>query len=350
LPLEGLYLHLVRRGFSISVRDYQDALLALRRGYAAPCREELRWLCETLWVRSEEEASWFRRLFHEFPWPSVDQVRELSGNSRAPATDTERGTSGARPKASAVASPAREQAAAVEFASPSKSSVGLPRAVAPEATREAFIMTPRPLVGLRSLIIALRRFRVAQRSGPRVELDIDATVAEQCRRGTLLAPVLLPTRRNLASLVILVDASPSMVTWRHMNALLHEALGNSHLSNTGLYFFDNVPGDELYEMETLSRAIPTARVCENHPNAAVLIVGDAGAARGRFSRERPPHVRSFLRATRKAWHLVAALNPMPRARWQGTTAAQIAKLLPMFQLNEDGLIRAVDYLRGKLVV
>ena len=40
---------------------------------------------------------------------------------------------------------------------------------------------------------------------------------------------------------------------------------------------------------------------------------------------------------------------MPRARWKGTSAADIAKLkaVAMYPFTDDGLIQAVDFLRGK---
>jgi uncharacterized protein with von Willebrand factor type A (vWA) domain len=36
------------------------------------------------------------------------------------------------------------------------------------------------------------RYRRGTRGGPRTELDIDATVAERCRRGLLLRPACRP--------------------------------------------------------------------------------------------------------------------------------------------------------------
>jgi uncharacterized protein with von Willebrand factor type A (vWA) domain len=349
LPLEGLYLHLVRRGFPISVRDYQDALTALRRGYGTPRREDLRWLCETLWVRTEQEASRLDRLFREFPWPSAEHVREITGTpAETPKKPSRRGsTARRRPEDTREAAP--HAPAALEFAAPSQSGVGLPRAVTPARPGEVFIFNPRPLVSLRSLIIAFRRFRIAQRSGPRVELDVNATVAEQCRRGTLLQPVLVPARRNQARLVVLVDGSPSMVTWRPMNRLIADALGNSLLAHTALLFFDNSPAEDLYEVESLGRAIDIRKAREQHAGSALVIVSDAGAARGHLVRERTREIRAFLAASRSGWHPIVWLNPMPRSRWAGTTAAQIAALVPMFQFTDEGLIKAVDYLRGKLV-
>jgi uncharacterized protein with von Willebrand factor type A (vWA) domain len=102
-------------------------------------------------------------------------------------------------------------------------------------------MIPRTPVTLRALVIAWRRFRLAQRTGPRTELDIAATIAEKCRRGRLIEPALVAARRNQARLVLLVDASASMEPWRPLSRLLAESLDRSQLAHAALYFFDNVP-------------------------------------------------------------------------------------------------------------
>jgi uncharacterized protein with von Willebrand factor type A (vWA) domain len=79
------------------------------------------------------------------------------------------------------------------------------------------------------------------------------------------------------------------------------------------------------------------------------VVGDAGATRGHLDSERVRQVRTFLQDTRVAFQPVAWLNPMPEPRWRGTTAERIARLphLAMSELNDEGLVQAVDHLRGK---
>lgn len=212
LPLEGLYLHLVRNGFPLSVRDHRDALAMLRLGHGLHRRDELCWLCETLWARTDQERLRLKRLFRAFPWPEPEAVQDLSGTSGAAAGVLESRTGGAGASSGAAAAAATpEQSPTIEFAGPGETGVALPRAVWRAAGGEAFIFAPRPAIALRSFIVAWRRFRRAQRSGPKTEPDLDATIAEQCRRGLLAGPVLLPARRNQARMVVLVDASPSMV-------------------------------------------------------------------------------------------------------------------------------------------
>jgi uncharacterized protein with von Willebrand factor type A (vWA) domain len=347
LPLQGLYLHLLRSGFPVSVRDYQDALVALRRGYGSPTRADLHWLCTTLWARTEHEVSRLDRLFREFPWPSADDVDEALGR---PAARVVTGGRRASRAARAAAEVARERdVPAIEFAVPSESGVGLPSAATPERSGEVFIFTRRPLLPLRALIIAWRRLRFAQRSGPPVELDLDATIAEQARTGMLLEPVLVPARCNQARLVVLVDQAPEMATWRHMTRPIAEALSISQLAHTAVYYFDAAPDDELFAHETLSRPVAITRLLRDHPGSSLTMVSDAGAVAGSRDRERVARVRRFVAAVRDEWSPIAWLNPLPRERWKGTSAAHIARLktVSMYQFSDDGLIQAVDFLRGK---
>jgi uncharacterized protein with von Willebrand factor type A (vWA) domain len=349
LPLQGLYLHLVRSGFPVSVRDYQDALVALRRGYGSPRREDLHWLCATLWARTDQEVSRIDRLFREFRWPSADDVGAAIDGPVAPSPMRKR-RSKLAPVARAAEETAREESGSlVEFAGPTESGVGLPSATTPERSAEVFILTRRPLMPLRALIIAWRRLRVTQRSGPRVELDLNATIAEQARRGYLIEPVLVQARRNQARLVVLVDRGPSMATWRHMTRLVAESLATSQLAHTAMYYFDAAPDDELYEHENVSRPVAIRDLLSQHPRSSMVIVSDAGAAMGGRDRERVARVRKFADAVKEEWSPIAWLNPMPPARWKGTSAGDIARLktLTMYPFTDDGLIHAVDFLRGK---
>lgn len=347
-PLEGLYLHLVRNGFPLAAREYQDAVTALRAGFGVLRRDALRWLCETLWARTEEEQIRLHRLFDSFPWPTEEALHEATG---AHPSITPTGTTASRPAPRPEvprATPPRPQPV-LEFAAPLQGGLALPRARIPDAARRPFILTPRPPITLRSLIVIWRRFRRPRRCGPRTELDIDATLQEQSRRGSLVQPVLVPARTNQARLVVLFDASPSMTPWRSLGRAFEESLRQSHLGHTGLYYFHNDPAEGLFANDRLLRAEPFEAVRERHPGCALLVVGDAGAARGRRDRERIRGTHAWLDAlTGGTWWPTVWINPLPRHRWNATSAGAVAQRrdAPMFELNEDGLIRAIDFLRG----
>jgi len=49
-----------------------------------------------------------------------------------------------------------------------------------------------------------------QRSGPRIELDVKSTISKLYRDGVLVGPLFRERRRNLASVVILLDVGGSI--------------------------------------------------------------------------------------------------------------------------------------------
>jgi hypothetical protein len=348
LPLAGLFLHLVHQeGFPLTVRDYEDALRALLLGHGLGSRERLLRLLEALWARTEGEARRLSLAFQRLPLPSREEVAAWSGTELLAAGDetAEEMAGGAAAGRLEVADPAPR----MQFGAPGQSGIGLPQAQVEPSRREPFILSPRTPVSQRSLVVAWRRLRIASRSGPRVDLDLEATIRERCRRGVLAEPVLVPARRNLARLIVLVDASPSMAAWRRMNAALEESLREGRLDVASLYYFHNVPGDRLFERDTLVRPASLAALLDRQGGSALLILGDGGAARGRRDRERIDGTVKFLAKVAAVWHPVAWVNPLPRRRWAGTSAEAIACLPGIFmsELTDDGLIEAVDVLRGK---
>jgi uncharacterized protein len=204
------------------------------------------------------------------------------------------------------------------------------------------------MVSLRSLVICWRRFRKAQRVGPKVDIDVAATIQEKCRTGILRAPVLSASRQNQARVLVLADASASMSPFAGVFRTLEESLAESRLRWSRLLYFENVPSEVLYETESFLHPVDVQTLLRDHPGTPLMLVSDAGAARGRNNRKRVEGTRQFLSTVAAAWSPVAWVNPMPRARWAGTSAEQIARFphLSMLELNEEGMLAAIDALRG----
>ena len=85
---------------------------------------------------------------------------------------------------------------------------------------------------------------------------------------------------------------------------------------------------------------------EQGKNNSVLIISDAGAARGYYDSMRVEDSQTFVQILNNYTYLSAWLNPMPKYRWRVTTAEDIASMIPMFPLNREGLHDAVNILRG----
>jgi hypothetical protein len=185
-------------------------------------------------------------------------------------------------------------------------------------------------------------------SGARLELDIAATISEQCRLGVLPAPVLRPKRINLANLVVLADVSASMSPWRPFIGALADSLSISGLGRARLRYFDNDPVDRLYREPSLLRSDATDEFLRQCEGAGLLIVSDAGAARGFFNPGRLKRSRLFLEGARRVCNAIVWINPMPHARWAKTTAGGLSRSrsATFLPLSEERLLRAIDILRG----
>jgi uncharacterized protein len=193
----------------------------------------------------------------------------------------------------------------------------------------------------------LRRF---VREGVPTELDVAATVRHIAQNGMLLNPVLVPPRRNQTELLLLIDQDGSMVAFHSLSVRLMEtASRGGRLGDAGVYYFHNCPIDYLYHDPKHQQAEPLrdwfGQVSRSR--SVVLIFSDAGAARGGANPERIAETKKFLAELRPQVRYVAWLNPLPKARWEGTSAEAIAQLTPMFEISRQGMDGAISALRGR---
>ncbi|MFN6530127.1 hypothetical protein [Nostoc sp. ChiSLP03a] len=195
-----------------------------------------------------------------------------------------------------------------------------------------------------------RYLRHPVREGPKIELDMAATIHQIGCQGLLLEPVFIPRRVNKSELLLLIDQDGSMVPFHSLSRRLAEtALRGGRLGKSGIYYFHNCPIEYLYhdphhqQAELITNIVN--HICSNR--TAVLIFSDAGAVRGRYSDERYELTQQFIAQMKQRVRYIAWLNPMPRKRWLRTTAAEIAHLVPMFEFSHQGLQDAIAVLRGR---
>lgn len=194
-----------------------------------------------------------------------------------------------------------------------------------------------------------RYLRQLIREGPSTELDIEATVKQISQQGSLLNPVLIPQRVNRSALLLLIDQDGSMVPFHALSTrLANTALRGGRLGKADIYYFHNCPVRYIYKDQFHQKAESVNAVLAHLVQArtVVLIFSDAGAARGSLNPERLRLTAAFLNQVNQYVRYVAWLNPIPRNRWIGTTAGEIALLTPMFEATRQGLDRAISTLRG----
>ncbi|KAM3113486.1 hypothetical protein [Phormidesmis sp. 146-33] len=195
-----------------------------------------------------------------------------------------------------------------------------------------------------------RHLRRLIREGTPTELDVAATVQQIAECGVLLDPVLVPPRINRTELLLLIDQDGSMVAFRSLSERLVEtAARGGRLGKMGVYYFHNCPIGSLYHDPLHQEAEPIEEVLAKlkRDHTVVLIFSDAGAARGGLNLERVRVTMDFLMQVKQQVRTVAWLNPMPRSRWMTTTAEEIARSIPMFEVTRQGLDGAIDALRGR---
>lgn len=370
--LWNLFERLRRRGFDLGPAEYEALRQALRAGFGWASREALLDLCNALWAKSRQEQTVLTALFNQLA-PALDSWQyslddfDLSLTKEG-FSDTDGGDRPPEPLA--------------ETAPQLQSSGGLPSISLAdvEVSERPFVFVPQFPLTYREVAQTWRRLRRPVRSGPAVELDIEGTIARRSRLGVATSVVLQPRRRNVARLLLLVDRQGSMDPFHLFCDEVCSAIQQAgRLEETALYYFHNVPAegaDEqvleplvgqlfpaldpvLPQIEPFSEGfvysdakllLPESltEVLQTHAaGSAVVLISDAGAARRRSRISRLLDTIAFMKALRRYTSQYVWLNPLPQRYWPNSTAAQVARHVPMFTLDRTGIQRAVNVLRGQ---
>ena len=204
----------------------------------------------------------------------------------------------------------------------------------------------------RYMAYAWRSLRNTAADGKQDVLDVATTVSKVANQGFFLAPVYKRRIVNRAHLVLLIDRKGSMSPFhRFAKDLIDSAQTESKIQTVDVYYFHNIPATSIYRDPFLTEPIAlNEAIAAWDRDTKILIVSDAGAARGLRLMERIQSTIEFLLTIKQATNLIAWLNPMPQERWVGSSAKIIANVLPMLPMDRDGLCRAIEVLQGKVLV
>jgi uncharacterized protein with von Willebrand factor type A (vWA) domain len=375
-----LFQQLRRRGFALGPEEYEAVRLALRAGFGWSSRRELREVCSALWAKSREERAVVAALFDQH------MLSDWRLDVRAADSPVAEGELG--PVTAEGPAPERDDLPLL----PGQESGGLPPGTASMAGLPPLRLSELPVlpyqhvflpqypVSYRAVAQAWRRLRWPVREGPATELDVAATVQRRCGLGVVSPPVLRPRRRNRAKLLLLVDRQGSMTPFHsYVNEVCRAIWQAGRLRQVGVFYFHDTPlegadssvleplqGQLFPSLDPVLAEVPaltqgtlmsdtdlvspeSARdvVSEHGRGAAVVILSDGGAARGRYDLLRLLDTVAFLKGAKEWSHHLVWLNPLPPTAWTGSTAAEIARHVPMFPMDRDGMYRAVNVLRGQ---
>jgi uncharacterized protein with von Willebrand factor type A (vWA) domain len=343
-----------QQGVPLGVPEYMLALRTIGEGVGSDDVTSLKRVCRLLWAKSQEDQQLFDAAFtrHIESWlyppppvnrsgpPSKPLARDAGPGDNPPSRPPQDGSGDLPP------GPAPGPLALGPVDSTGGAEDNTPAGLLRQAAKYQF--TLRLPIGRREMTGIWRHLRRFRREGPPEDLDVEGTISNICRTGFFLRPVLQPRRRNQARLLLLVDRYGSMAAFSPLvDALIHSIFRGGLLGATSVYYFHDYPQGALYEHPALTGGRPLEEVlAERAKGASVLFVSDAGAARGQFESSRVRATKECLAILRNYTYLHAWLNPVPARRWKMTSAEELARSVPMFPLDREGLTDAIDILRG----
>jgi uncharacterized protein with von Willebrand factor type A (vWA) domain len=393
LPLLDLFLRLQALDMPLGIGEYRLFLRALQLGFGLDGDDELKWLCHALWCKDDQDVDLFDDQFQRWRHDQAEarrikadlEARQAAERlAREQAQETGEVSAIEMPATKAIPSilpPSTLEISPIETTAPAQpgeaapqeepadlAARGLQAGLEPSAIpgperpalalgffpRRRFILSGDyfPITS-RQLKQSWRYLRSLAREGPATELDVEATIDQVGHTGHLVEPVMRPPRLNRTELLLLVDQGGSMTPFEDLgDTLVQTARKGGRLGRAGVYYFNNYPEGYLFQDKAFSNPFALQKILDRLPRerTVALIFSDAGAARGGLSSERRDQTAVFLRQLQTGVRRVAWINPMPNARWQGTTAGLIARLVPMFECNRRGFDEAIDVLRGRQTV
>lgn len=356
LPLLGLFNRLREHGLPLGIEEYLDVLRAIQAGFGLDDRLALRQLCCTLWAKTSEDVTLLNRLLEQLltnrpgaiDEPKLPELLSSSSDELSTEPFDEFSRAAFSGGSSKLSSPAVMELNSDEPAQVVQAILkGGYTDYTPARSRSGPLIEYFP-VTRRQMKQSWRYLRRSLREGPAEELDVAATVDRIGRQGIMLEPVLVPRRINRAELVLLIDQDGSMAPFHELTRqMVNTAYRGGRLRKAGVYYFHDCPATYLYTEPARVHAVSIAGMLASiGERAAVLIISDAGAARGNLDMDRVRWSERLLADIKQAVRHFAWLNPMPRTRWSGTTAAKIAGCVPMFDMSRQGLQAAINALRG----
>jgi hypothetical protein len=356
LPLLDLFTRLREAGLPLGIDEYRLILEALHKGFGTTNQEALAELCRTLWVKSKDEEHLFNYHFQQVmsafvPAPTLPE--------KADNLDTKTTKSSSQPKPEQTENTlifvtVSSELIEVEDEMQVAEAVQITTGSFDEIAENRFTQTDEYFpVTRRQMKQSWRHLRRFVRQGLPTEFDVEATIERIGQQGMLLEPVMVPSRVNRTELQLLIDQKGSMVPFHALSQRLADtAVRGGRLGKAGIYYFHNCPTKYIYRDTARQKAEPVSDfLAKLRPEcSAVLIFSDAGAARGGYSLERLELTENFLYQLKQRVRYIAWVNPMATERWFGTTAGEIARLVPMFELSRQGLDSAIAVLRGRQVM
>lgn len=205
---------------------------------------------------------------------------------------------------------------------------------------------------------ALKRLRHLVPEGPRDIVSVDKTVYHTMRNAGEIEIIFDRRLADRLKILLLIDnggwsMDPYVETVR---TLFHYA--RSQFKDLSIRYFHNTVADRVWrDPERSRRPEAVEDLAGRDPETRLIFVGDASMAPDELLavdgsiqleyRQKLPSIER-LRMLAATFRHAAWLNPMSSSLWDhGETITHIRKIIPMFELNLEGLEKAVRHLTAR---
>ena len=207
---------------------------------------------------------------------------------------------------------------------------------------------------------ALASLKSLKPSGPRDELDLDATIYQSARNGGEIDLVFRRALLDRIEVILLIDnGGSSMIPHVALTRLLFAKV-RDRFKRRDTYFFHNTIYGTVYKDAQRRFPLPVEKLLQRSPETRLLILGDASMAPEELlypggaitwgTQDAEPSLR-WLERLRDRFRHSAWLNPIPKENWPEaygrTTIRRIGEVFRMEDLTLGGIKRAVEWLNRK---
>ena len=345
------FVQLRRIGFDLGLEELLDALQLLQMK-AFTDRDELKEMVKLLWCKSEDQQQKLSRIWQvTIPALRNDKKRRLKEriekelDLEKERSGTQIGPGSKRPLSNRLAEQQKKELTQEDDMAWSALPISAP--MLPPADDIPELSSDWPITR-RQMIYYWRYLRYPVPDGPADLLDVTATINKAANQGFYLTPVYRRRHQNHAHLLLLIDQDGSMMPFhRFTRDIVDSARFDSEIKQVDVFYYQNVPQQRVYIDPHMTEAVSLSDLFDHvATNTSIFLISDMGAARGRRKMGRIQTMTTFLLDLQERSNLLAVLNPMPRSRWQRTSAEIIADQVPMFPITADGFSNAIDVVRG----
>jgi len=215
-------------------------------------------------------------------------------------------------------------------------------------------------LGTRNMKLALRRLRRFARRGAATELSLGDTIDATARSGGWLDLKMVPERRNVVKVLLLLDVGGSMDPYVRSCEELFSA-ARSEFKHLEQYYFHNFTYESLWRgpgrqgSGRRGARVPTAELLRSFArDYKLILVGDATMSPyeitepgGSVEHWNAEPGRVWLQRLRQAFPDHAWINPQPQSEWHRSASIDLTRRLledRMFPMTLAGLDAAIDAL------